>query len=646
MSDNNLKTHNKEIEDIFKRASSELKEIDNVLAKVTGDFDEDGNIANPDILQQLGCRHIPLKDNNDKEKKGKIKEDESKSKEDWSTSRLFEMYENLKNVTLKNMPNLWPGLEFALSVKTILNINRCTLPFAGIILGPASSLKTSIIELFRGHKHTFYTDNFSPKSLVSHNSAVKKEKLKEIDMLPKMKNKLFLTPELAPVFAARDDDLLQILGILTRVADGHGYESDSGAQGHRGYNERIMYAWLGASVDIPYKVHKLLGNLGPKLYFFRLPRIEETEDYYYNTRHESFAEKLQEIREALLEYLAYFEMNPDIIMDEDEGLPKISLNSERDEELAYRIIIRLAKLLGHLRALVPTWETKDTQGSEYAYTLAKIEDPSRAITQLRNLARGHALSMGRSYITEDDIPVVIHTALSTATLERTRVFELLLENKGRLTTAQIVNFLNTTKPTALRTMVELKAIGLVDVTYHPDQYNSLKEMSLKSEFDWFLSDKFTELRRCKEKTPPPERSTDILVEDRGYKENYPPRTPPLFLYEYTINKKSNIYRIDSLQQNVCVRGEDFSLQQNKGIEKRFIQQESLSYGTTQSESSGEIAYTCVYCSIIGGSNKINPFDSEDSYVRHVVKKHKGWPAFHGPADIEKFRQTLNEKGRV
>ena len=46
------------------------------------------------------------------------------------------------------------------------------------------------------------------------------------------------------------------LGILTSVLDGHGYTSDTGAQGHRGYDEDIMFTWLGAAVDIPYKVHK------------------------------------------------------------------------------------------------------------------------------------------------------------------------------------------------------------------------------------------------------------------------------------------------------------------------------------------------------------------------------------------------------
>jgi hypothetical protein len=92
-------------------------------------------------------------------------------------------------------------------------------------------LKTVGIELFRKWRQTYYTDNFSAKSFVSHSTAVTKEQLEEIDMLPKIKNKLFLTPELAPMFAAKDEDLLQILSIITRILDGHGYESDTGAHG-------------------------------------------------------------------------------------------------------------------------------------------------------------------------------------------------------------------------------------------------------------------------------------------------------------------------------------------------------------------------------------------------------------------------------
>ena len=87
-------------------------------------------------------------------------------------------------------------MEFCLSVKSILNIVDFTLPFMGVILIP-SSMKTMVIELFRKYIHTFYTDSFTPSSLVSHNASLTEEQLQEIDMLPKMNGKLVLTPELS-----------------------------------------------------------------------------------------------------------------------------------------------------------------------------------------------------------------------------------------------------------------------------------------------------------------------------------------------------------------------------------------------------------------------------------------------------------------
>lgn len=134
--------------------------------------------------------------------------------------------------------------------------------------------------MFRKWKQSFYTDNFSAKSFVSHSTAVKREELEKIDLLPRIKNKFFLTPELSPTFTKKDDDLIEILGILTRVLDGQGYESDTGAHGHRGYSGEHMFTWVGAAVDVPYKVHKHLGNLGAKLYFLRLSTFEKNEDEY------------------------------------------------------------------------------------------------------------------------------------------------------------------------------------------------------------------------------------------------------------------------------------------------------------------------------------------------------------------------------
>ena len=49
------------------------------------------------------------------------------------------------------------------------------------------------------------------------------------------------------MFTVKDEDLSKMLGIITRIADGQGFKSNSGAHGQRGYDENIMFVWIGLS---------------------------------------------------------------------------------------------------------------------------------------------------------------------------------------------------------------------------------------------------------------------------------------------------------------------------------------------------------------------------------------------------------------
>jgi hypothetical protein len=334
---------------------------------------------------------------------------------------------------------------------------------------------------------TYYSDNFTPKAFVSHSTAVaSKEELQQIDMLPKIKDKIFLTPELSPMFSTKDDDLVQILGIITRIADGQGLMTNSGVYGQRGYDGKLMFTWVGAAVDIPHKVYKLLTNLGAKLYFLRMPYVSQTEEELVAKMNENFDTKFDEIQSALFDYLMWFEIGPGLIEDESSGLPKMKWDESKDDLEARKIIARVAKLLSHLRCVAKTSDTENTQGSQYAYSVSLPEDPSRAVTILANLAKGHALLEGRNYISKEDVPIVIMTALSTA---QTELFSVLLANNGSMTTSQITDYLDISKPTALKTMAELKAVGLVDEYY----LDTEKRVTLRPEFDWFLSEEFAKL---------------------------------------------------------------------------------------------------------------------------------------------------------
>jgi len=162
------------------------------------------------------------------------------------------------------------GLEVCLSVKAQLLIEDVTQPFALILMGSPSTSKTTILEIVNSLPDCYKSDKFTPKSFVSHSANVKKKELGKIDLLPRIKHKTLITPELAPMFSGNEDSLVENFGVLTRVLDGQGLVIDSGVHGRRGYTGDYCFMMLGAVVDIPHKVWKVLGNLGPRLYFFRL----------------------------------------------------------------------------------------------------------------------------------------------------------------------------------------------------------------------------------------------------------------------------------------------------------------------------------------------------------------------------------------
>jgi predicted transcriptional regulator len=153
------------------------------------------------------------------------------------------------------------------------------------------------------------------------------------------------------------------------------------------------------------------------------------------------------------------------------------------------------------------------------------------------LAKGHAVSHGRNYLTMDDIPILIKVVLSTASIERVMIFDLLLQNGGTITTSQISAKFKISKNTALKTMAQLKVLGLVkgDLVEIEDSYsddynqeyesrhsNSQKSITLESNFEWFLSEEFQKLREGF--IPEGKSKYDDNIQEDGVMKKYPQAT--------------------------------------------------------------------------------------------------------------------------
>jgi hypothetical protein len=399
--------------------------------------------------------------------------------------KLLEAKRKLKEVFEKNFQDRFWILEICLSVRAILEIEGITLPFMLVLLGPPSAGKSLILEIIASLPDAHSLDSFTPKAFVTQMAGRSEEQLAAIDLLKQIENKVFLTSDLAPLFSTNDEELGQIIGILTRVLDGRGYTNSSGAHGKRGY-DRIFFVWIGATVEVSKKMWSVMASAGPKTYFLRInvetAYEEELEEVIGNMEGTEHDLKIDEVKEAVQNYWDV------VISFPTKRNGKVVWDKARDIQSGlYKTIVKYAQFLAHLRAHVPTDRTEGTGGSNYGFMTPTIENPNRAAHVLYNLAKGHALCEGRNYITEEDIFVIKRVVLSSAPKTIVDLIKRLIELNGEATSAQLEEKIGS-KSTTLKTMKKVEMMGLVDEVMVSGTTKDFKAIRLKDQFRWLLGE--------------------------------------------------------------------------------------------------------------------------------------------------------------
>ena len=232
-------------------------------------------------------------------------------------------------------------------------------PTSLIYVGPSGSAKTLVCTLLTPDgKHQelkewiIRVDKFTPASFVTHASNVKKEKLKDIDLLPKIEDRCLITKELAPLFRGKETDLQENFSILISVLDGKGYVSTSGVQGMRGYEGPISFSWLGATTPLTNRVHKIMAQLGTRLVFYNTDGEEKTiKDLLEFAKLKNTTEAEAECRKICNDFLEeFFKIHP------VRSIPESVLTFP--EHLLERLV-RYVDLMCHLRAGFSMKENKE-----------------------------------------------------------------------------------------------------------------------------------------------------------------------------------------------------------------------------------------------------------------------------------------------
>jgi 5S rRNA maturation endonuclease (ribonuclease M5) len=383
----------------------------------------------------------------------------------------------------KNFPPLARPAEVCLSVVAQPLLNDVVNPFALAVVDVPASGKTITLNFFKNPEELAYTtDYFTAAAFVSHATNVRREELSNVDLLPRIRFKTAIVRELNSILGAKEDDLIKSLGILTRVLDGEGLETDSGVHGRRGYSGDYTFMMLAGTTPIQPRVFKVMGNFGSRLFFLSLRSPDnDNEELIALNRGKDRKLKETECRKITENFLrTLWSANPN----------GVDWDKERDPDDCLRVIARCSQLLSSLRGAINVYHLDGAAGGEdkLTHTIPVIEKPLRINCLFANLARAHALICGRRQITKEDLWPVLEVTFDSAPPTRAKIFRYLIEKGGTLTTSDVVDLLRCATGTALKEMEALSVLGVVDRHAQDEAGRPGASITLAEDFAWFTSD--------------------------------------------------------------------------------------------------------------------------------------------------------------
>lgn len=395
---------------------------------------------------------------------------------------------DLRAVVEENFLSLWPAVDLGLATCATLLLADNVDPVAVIYVGGPSSSKTTVADLFVGHALCYLSDNFTPAAFVSHAANVPRDKLDKVDLLPRIRHKVLVTPELAPIFRGKETELVKIFAILTRVLDGDGLQTERGAHGPRGYRGDYLFAWLGCTTPFDAVVWRVMANLGSRLFFLLMDSdVEVTVEDLVASDPAVYKAQLDRVRAVLHPFLS-------ALFKEAGGVRGVTWDAAADSADIKRWIARFATVLAAMRS-EPAREG-DPERGRFDYSPPKREQPRRAYAVLGNLARGHALVHGRQRVTEDDLPLLARVVVSSMPSECAPVFAALVKRGGEpMTATEVKDILHVRhSETARKVMEDLGRRGVIQ--YEKGKPGTLNDagtpdtLRFRPDWEWCSSPEF------------------------------------------------------------------------------------------------------------------------------------------------------------
>jgi len=376
----------------------------------------------------------------------------------------------------RNYPLLLPSLKVSLAACVGLVFSDKVKPLSLILENPSGRGKSTVVETFfplykKMQDHVYRSDVFTPKAFVTSAANMTEVARQKIDLLPKIKDKFFVTKELAPIFRGDKKVLIEMFKILIAVLDGKGFKTDTGLA-NRGYDGQIIFNWLGATTPLPRQLFRLMSQLGTRMLFYETPVVDfKEDDLLAYAKRDDISDAATISNRAVNRFVIEFFKKHPVRSLKGSSVAISTAHRER--------IVKLADFLVRARSEV---NYERINGSWLPTGVSPSEGPHKVIDYFKEIARSLALIHERNAVNDDDIAQIRHIAISsTPSHLRPMIWEL--ERIGKFDTTRAVKLCQVSDTTINdRYAEELNLLGLIEDPQ--GQQGVTKTYELSRAFAW------------------------------------------------------------------------------------------------------------------------------------------------------------------
>lgn len=360
----------------------------------------------------------------------------------------------------------WKTTEAVLTAQATLLLADAK-PVGVVIVGESGSGKSTVLKFIEENSETYRTDDATPASFVSHDASLEESELANVDLLPRVRHKTLVCPDMANWFSGSRENIGEKMSTMANVMDGDGYVRDSGSHGQRGYEGDYRFNIIGASTPLKTRSWEAMGHTGNRFVFHQHQTTtnpdEVAEQVFDETSYDEKVSRCSKSVNALLEDR----------WAEHGGYNAIDQGSFETSDRVRGVIKYLTELVTYSRAPV-------NSGTVHR------EGMHRIMATLLTLAQGRALLDNRTEVTLDDTEVCARIALSTMPKERRPYVRATVDpSTGETLTAQDFeeyDAVKSTRPTVHNRMELLDTLRIVDCEEVDGR--GKKIVSRRSKFEW------------------------------------------------------------------------------------------------------------------------------------------------------------------